>query len=374
MNRKVWLAALVLCLAAFGSFSALAEQPDPLEQLFKEGWVQVAPGILQRDLGPDKVETLGFGAEGLRWKLKELRGHLAYLQAEFARKPSDDLRQGIRNQRAEINRVLKALKTVKSVDDLSSATAAASAGIDCTIRYGAHVNAFYTTNAQGVNATSDSYFNSNCGQVGEVYAHSHGKARGSNGILYTQTKHDPPQGQIRSGVNVSANGSITPVYGVSECYSYSYASMTSYDLGIVYAQSVDNNLCPSPLPPLTLSPLTSNYGSSMYLYGYDCVTVSWTAYASGGTTPYSYSWTANSSSTVVGTGQTYSRTFCGSNVNSTGTWTANVTVRDSSSPQQSISSSHTFTIYYRYRNPCLEPAASIGGGDTTAALPCPEPQ
>ena len=354
MKRNALFATFVLCLAVFGSFPALAEQPDPLEQLFKEGWVQVAPGILQRDLGPDKVETLGFGAEGLRWKLKELRGHLAYLQAEFASKPSEDLRKGIRNQRAEINRVLKALKTAKSVDDLSSATAAASAGIDCTIKYGAHVNAFYTTNAQGVNATSDSYFNSNCGQVGEVYATSHGKARGSDGILRTQTKHDPPQGQIRSGVNVSANGSITPVYGVSECYSYSYASMTSYDLGIVYAQSVDNSVCPQVTPPLTLPAISSNYGSVVEIYGYGCATVSWTAYPSGGTTPYSYSWTANTSTTVVGTGQTYSRTFCGSNTNTSGTWTANVTVRDSSSPQQSKSSSHTVTIYYyrEWADPC----------------------
>jgi hypothetical protein len=355
MNRKVFFAALALGLAVFGSLTARAQQPDPLEQLFKEGWVQVAPGILQRDLGPDKAETLGFGAEGLRWKLKELRKHLAYLQAELAKKPTNDLRKGIRNQRAEINRVLKALRTAKSAGDLSSATAAASAGIDCTIKYGAHVNAFYTTNAQGVGATSDAYFNSNCGQIGEVYAHSHGKARGSNGVLYTQTKHDPPQGQIRSGVNVSANGSITPVYGVSECYSYSYASMTSYDLGVVYSQSVDNSVCPQVMPPLNLAALTSNYGNSVSISGYNCATVSWTASPSGGTTPYTYSWTANTSTTVVGTGQTYSKTFCGSNTTTTGSWKANVTVRDSSSPQQSKSSSHTITINYYHvieRDPC----------------------
>lgn len=359
MNRKIFLAALGFALAVFGWLPARAQQPDPLEQLLKEGWVQVAPGILQRDLGPGKVETLGFGAEGLRWKLKGLRGHLAYLQAELATKPSPDLRKAIRNQRAEINRVLKALRTAKSAGDLSSATSAASAGIDCTIKYGAHVNAFYTTNAQGVNATSDSYFNSNCGQVGEVYATSHGKARGSDGVLRTQTKHDPPQGQIRSGVNVSANGSITPVYGVSECYSYAYSSMTSYDLGVVYSQSVDNSVCPVLVSPLALPAISSNYGDSVTIVGYNCATVSWTANPSGGSTPYTYSWTANTSTTVVGTGKTYSKQFCGSNVTTTGTWTANVTVRDSSSPQQSKSSSHTITI--NYRREFQEPTCGTNG-------------
>lgn len=368
MKRNVLLAALALCLAVFGSLPASAQQPDPLEQLYKEGWVQVAPGVLQRDMGPDKVETLGFGAEGLRWKLKELRKHLVYLQGEFAKKPSADLRKGIRNQRAEINRVLKALKTAKAVDDLSSATAAASAGIDCTIKYGAHVNAFYTTNAQGVNATSDSYFNSNCAQAGEVYATSHGKARGSNGILYTQTKHDPPLGQIRSGVNVSANGSITPVYGVTECYSYSYASMTSYDLGIVYAQSVDNSTCPP--TTLTLSVTNSDADSTIYVYSNNltCVNVTWTGAASGGTSPYAYSWSTGT------TGSTYTKCFrYDSTKPSIYTFSVTGTVTDASVPTQNASRVNSVTVYNTYvtTDPCLEPAAlTPEGGDAAIIPPC----
>lgn len=61
----------------------------------------------------------------------------------------------------------------------------------------------------------------------------------------------------------------------------------------------------------------------------------------------------------MGTAKTYSRTFCGSNINTTGTWKANVTVWDSSSPQQSKASSHTITINY-YRE-IQEPTCGSGG-------------
>lgn len=374
MRRNVLPAVLALCLAIFGAFPSLAEEAihekatsDPLEQLFQEGWVLVSPGVLQRDLGPDKVETLGFGAEGLRFKLKQLREHLAYLQAEFKKKPSQDLRKGIQSQRARIARVLKALRTAQAYDGLSSTTEADAAGIDCVIKYGAHVNAFYLTNAQGVNATSDSYFNSNCAQVGEVESNSHGKARGTDGILYTQTKYDPPQGTIRSGVNVSANGSITPVNGVSECYSYAYASVTSYDLNITYSQSVSNSLCPA--STLVVPAPTSSVGNSISIYGYNCATVTWTANPSGGTTPYTYSWTQGTATTVLGTAKTYSRQFCGSNTTTTATFNARVTVTDSSLPtKQTKAASHTLTINYYYQAPSGPATACYIQGETTV---CP---
>jgi hypothetical protein len=354
MKRKV---SLALCLALLGVATVLPSRAevekenassDPYAQLIAEGWQVVSPGVLQRDLGPGKVETLGFGAEGLRQRLKELRQHLVYLQSQLKKKPSQDLRKAIQAQRTQINRVLRALKTAPSYNELSSATGAASAGIDCVIKYGAHVNAFYLTNAQGVNATSDAYFNSNCAQIGEVYATSHGKARGTDGILYQQTKADPSTG-VRSGVNVSANGSITPVNGVKECYSYSYASMTSYDLGVTYAQSVENSLCPP--PALALPAPTSSVGNSLAIYGYNCATVTWTANPSGGTTPYTYAWTQGTATTVLGTAKTYSRQFCGSNTTTTGSYTAKVTVTDSSQPtKQTKSASHTLTINYYYQS------------------------
>lgn len=354
MKRNVLLAALALCLAVFGSLPALAEQPiheratsDPLEQLFNAGWVQESPGVLTRDLGHGLVEVLGLGAEGLQYRLQELRGQLWHLKATYDEHPTPELKDAIRAYRSEIRRVMEHLETAKSVDAVGAETQAA--GIDCTIRYGAHATAFALSgSAQGVGANADAYFNSNCGQTGEVWAHAYGEGRKADNSFWTATKTDPLAGGSAPyiGTNVTATAPIS-VNVVSSCYSYAYASMTSYDIGVVYSTSATNYSCPP--PALVLPQITSNYGNSVAIYGYDCATVTWTANPSSGAPPYTYSWTANASTTVVGTGQTYSKTFCGSNVTTTSTWKANVTVKDSSSPQQSKSSTHTVTIYYYFQ-------------------------
>lgn len=374
MNRNVLLAALILCLAVFGSFPALAEQPihekatsDPLQKLFDAGWVQVSSGVLTRDLGYDKVEVLGFGAEGLRYRLQEMRQHLRHLKATYDEHPTPELKDSLRAYRTEVRRLIERLETAKSVTELDSATQAA--GIDCTINYGAHVNAFpLGGSAQGVGADADAYFNSNCGQIGEVWAHAYGEGRRADNSWWTVTKTDPLAGGSGpyTGTNVRAVASIS-LNVIQECRSYAYASMTSYDIGVVYAQSANNYTCP---PPFNVT-VSSSHGSSISLYGYNCVTVTWTANPTGGTSPYTYSWTAGTSTTVLGTAKTYSRQFCGNNSNTTGSFTAKVTAKDSSSPQQSKTASHTLTIYYSSSDPCLAPE-SISAGKVDAILPpCP---
>jgi hypothetical protein len=380
MNKKGFLAVLVLCLAVFGSIPALAEQPlheqatsDPLEQLLNAGWVQVSSGVLSRDLGHGKVEVLGFGAEGLRHRLQELRKHLRHLKATYDEHPTPELRDSLRAYRTEVRRLMERLETAKSVDELDVATQAA--GIDCTINYGAHVNAFpLSGSAQGVGANADAYFNSNCGQKGEVWAHAYGEGRRADNSWWTVTKTDPLAGGSAPyfGSNVRAAASIS-LNVVKECRSYAYASMTSYDIGVVYEQSATNILCPPPVLNLTVS---SSHGSAISIYGYNCVTVTWTANPTNGTSPYTYSWTANTSTTVVGTAQTYSRQFCGSNTTTTGSWKANATVTDSSSPTRlTKSASHTLTINYYYQSTggCTAEASTADGKATDAAIPPPCP-
>jgi hypothetical protein len=355
-------------VGASHSASAASGNQDLLERMQREGWTVVAPGILQRDLGHGKVETLGFGADGLRFKIDEMKVHLSLLRQDYANHPTPNVRKSIRTYKAEIERLTKALETAKSIDEseaLASSDEKASGGIDCTIKYGAHVNAFSLTGtSQGVGATTNSYFNSNCGQTGEVYAHSYSKATGNDNVIRTATHTEPPSG-IRSGSNVTANTSDS-VIGVRDCYSYSYATVTSYDIlvnsePLSYSQSVENRLCPPPSFPLTLS-LSSNYGTPVYIEGSDCVTITWTPSASGGSSPYSYAW--YSGSTSLGTGATKSKTFCGSNVNSTQTYTITANLTDSTSPTpKTKSASHTTTIYYQrvFSDPCnQEPLTSDG--------------
>jgi hypothetical protein len=344
MNRKVLLVILALCLLLpGGARTGFAQPSDILVPLLNEGWHQVSPSVLQRDMGRGKIETLGFGAEGLRFRLEEAKKQLAFLKERLRANPNWQLREAVRAYRAEVAHLTEMLDTAKAAEEISPQTKAA--GIDCTIRYGAHVDAFYLTTGQGVSASADAYFNSNCGQSGEVMAHAHAEARTANGTLWTATQTDPLTG-IRSGSNVSASAGVT-LNGVTNCYSYASSSMTSYDLGIVYTQSMSNNLCPPPV--LNLS-VYSNYGPSVDVWGYGCALVTWIATASGGAPPYSYQWYVGFSQ--VGSGSTYSQWFCGSNWEYAEDFTVTAVATDSSSPAQSKSVSDSITIYYHREQPC----------------------
>ena len=372
MRGKALLTAFVFCCATVGAShqaSAASGNQDLLEQMQREGWTIVSPGVLKRNLGQGKVETLGFGADGLRFKIQQMTEHLSLLRQDYANHPTPNVRKAIRAYKTEIARLNEALETAKSIDEsegLAALNDKASGGIDCTIKYGAHVNAFYLTgSSQGVGATTDSYFNSNCGQTGEVYAHSYSKATGADNVIRTATHTDPATG-VRSGTNVTANTSDS-VVGVRDCYSYSYATMTSYDIGVTYSQSVNNYLCPAPVTPPSVS-VTSNYGSSFYIYEYDCATVTWTATGSNGTTPYTYKW--YNGSTYLGAGATYSKTFCGSNVTTTQTYTITANLTDSGA--RTASASHTTTIYYRRLTTTTGCTQASTSGDKLAEQPiCP---
>ena len=349
MRGKALFAAFVFCCATMGAShqaSAASGNQDLLEQMQREGWTVVAPGVLQRDLAHGKVETLGFGADGLRFRIQQDTELLSFLRQEYANHPAPNVRKAIRSVKEEIERFTKALETAKSIDEvegLASMSEKASGGIDCTIKYGAHVNAFpLGGSSQGVGASADAYFNSNCGQTGEVTAFSYSTAMGADNVVRTATHNDPLSG-YRSGSNVTATTSDS-VIGVSNCYSTARATMTSYDLGVTYDQSVENRLCPVPTSPLNLS-VSSNWGGVIEVTGFQCASVTWTASASGGTSPYSYAW--YSGATYLGAGASYTRSFCGNNTNNTQSYTVSAIATDSTSPTaQTKTVSYGNTIYY----------------------------
>jgi hypothetical protein len=345
MKKTILLTFLLSCLAIFaGSSPGLAEDSstsDPFERMIQEGWRMVAPGVLQRDLGPGKVETFGLGAEGLRWKLKEMRQQLAFLRSEVKANPTPELRDAIRSYRTQIAQVKKALETASEIDSMEAVSEKVAGGIDCTIKYGAHVDAYALTTSQGVGAKTDSYFNNNCPpQAGEVYAHAYGKATGADNVIRQLTSTDPATG-IRSGANVSATATVT-VNGVSACYSYSYATMTSYDIGATYSQSVENTTCPAPLMTLTM---TKSYSyATLHVYGYNCSSVTWTTNVSGGSSPFTYAWQLNGA-TVGSSASTYTKQFCGQNTETTYIANVSVTVTDSAAQTQTANSSQAIAYH-----------------------------
>jgi hypothetical protein len=252
MRRKLVLVSLLLGLALLGPASPGRTDPsspipaDLLDSLRRQGWIEVSPGVMQRSLGGNRIETLGFGAAGLRFQLEELKAHLADLRKDYAEDPSRQLRIAIRAQRAQILRVEKALQKAGNADGIELSTEALIArGPDCSADYDASAFAFPLT--QGASASASAYFNNGCGYVGEAYAHSKSKATNTNNAVTLQTKSDPAPDTPRIGENVSASAS-TSVDGVSNCDSYAYASVMNYDLEITYAQSDQSFECVETLP------------------------------------------------------------------------------------------------------------------------------
>jgi hypothetical protein len=244
MKKMSFLVPLLLCLAIFGSSrpglaNSLNQIPtDLLIRLEKEGWKTAAPGVMQHTVG-STVETLGFGDDGLRFKIQEMKAHLAFLRKEFARHPSPELRRAIRAHRAEILRAQAALRKAGELE--SSADALVATGANCSANYDATGRTFPLT-SQGAGAQADAYFDNPCGYTGEVYAHAYARAISAANVITNSTQSDPAPDTPRIGTNVSAAAAVS-VNGVKDCYSYSYSSVTSYDLEVSYSRSSTNTVC-----------------------------------------------------------------------------------------------------------------------------------
>ncbi|HYO13006.1 MAG TPA: hypothetical protein VE685_07425 [Thermoanaerobaculia bacterium] len=255
MKTRLFLVSLVLCLAVFGATSSgLTDSPGPipmdlLTHLEKEGWTQVSPGVMQRSLGGNRIETLGFGAAGLRFQLQEMKANLVFLRKRHAESPSRDLRIAVRSVRAQILRIQEALRTTKEAEGLESSTGTLIAqGPNCSADYDATAFAFPLS--QGVGANARTWFNNTCGYSGEVWAQAYAEARLADTTFVTKAQVDPvtAPGTPRFGGNISASASVSLPDGVAACLSRSYASVTNYDLGITYFQSDNANQCVSSLP------------------------------------------------------------------------------------------------------------------------------
>jgi hypothetical protein len=354
MKRKVFFASLALCLALLGparpGSAAETAQPGTIDRLIKEGWTLVSPSVLQRNMGNGKVETIGFGVEGLQFKIDGMKKDLAFFKESLRRNPDSQVRQTVQAYRAEIKRLTKNLALMAEAED----EVVSKAGIDCTISYGAHVDAFPLSGSQGVSASADSYFNNNCtqhGQQGEVWVTTTSEARNATGTFTRSIKTDPLAGVSAPyiGYNVRA-ASSTSVNGVTECLSHAYASMTSYDIAVVYEQRAENRSCPNPMSVTITGP------TSTFVLGTNCKALTWTASVSGGTPSYTYSWYRNGY--AVGTNSSsYSQTFCGNNTSYSETVNLSVTVRDATGA--SVSDPHSTTINYTSSSTTTCPSGQI---------------
>ncbi len=309
MNRKQWTVAvcvgLVTLLSGARLWAADADQMDQLKaKMKKDGWNEVAEGVFERQLGPNKVERIGHGRAGFAWNVGELNRKLERLQKEHELYPSQELARIIDDLSLQIAKSKAALWNLNVVAEkgLSNAVEAVSGGSCSSICHSATADAYPLTSTQGVAATASASFNSSCGYSGTTFAYSYARATlGTTTTIHTQS--DPDSGtSITSQATSTVNGgSVTGI----PCYSEASASAESTALGISYSTSdVNNGDCPAQLMSAAI------YGQSyLYFNNFNCSNYTWGVSIANGVAPYSYAWYVDSS--YVGSGSTYTRTVCG---------------------------------------------------------------
>src|SRR5437867_3469335 len=159
-----------------------------------------------------------------------------------------------------------------------------------------------------------------------------------------------PQAGQQVTFTASATGGTTPYsytwtfgdgsYGTGSSLTQNYASIRSFTVVLTVKDSGSPQQTTSSQQSVTVSgtppALTASfsYSPSSPQAGQR---VTFTASASGGTTPYTFSWSFGDGATGTGSSVTHS-------YSSPGSFTVTLTVKDSSSPQQTATSQNTVTV------------------------------
>ncbi|HWN45361.1 MAG TPA: hypothetical protein VNW71_24255 [Thermoanaerobaculia bacterium] len=339
IHSKRWTAAICLSLMTFLGGDRLSaadpvkkELADVKAKMMAEDWKEISKGVFERQLGPNKVEHMGFGREGILWTIGEMGRKLEFLRQEQESYPSEKLAKIIEDLDLNIIKAKHELWNLEleSSKGLSNITANVTGGSCSNICYSATADAYPFTSGQGVAAVAEAKFNSTCGYSGTTSAYAYARATLS-GTTTTVTQSDPD-----SGTNITsyAFASVSGGNGPLPCYSEASSSAVSSALGISYSTSDTNSSCPIPPCSVTIS------GTSYEFFtNYSCRSRTWTANVSG-CTPSTYQWKYNGS--VVGSGSTYTQSVCGYN----GSFTLDVTVNGSATD------SHFVTVDFCECGPC----------------------
>ena len=324
---------------------------NPLEYLLQDGWQVVAPEVMRRELEDGRVETWAYGVRGLAWAVDLLTEELKVMEADYAVVPSDELWDAIQTHQEMLDGVQGRLDQVVHGDGTSLQPMALQVPTGCDISWGYHAYA-----NPGATAQANAYFSNTCGYVASTYAYAYVR-NVISGVTNTKSQTDPSG----PGTNISSYAYASLSGTADSCYSYASAYVDSDDFGFFQETDVD----------YTCDPLTVYISGASYVYvPLGCQTVTWTAHPSGGSGTYTnYAWTYNGSS--VGSGSTYSRTFC-----ATPRWThrsdsVGVTVTDSSS--HTASDTNSVSVELGPSDPCIEPYSATSGQPGDAMLPPCEP-
>ena len=334
MKFRLLLSVAMVSLSVSQGFAQeIKPEPPLVREMLQGGWTKVAEGVLQRN-ETGQVETFTYGEDGLRWTARRLETRLEFLQKEYESQPTEELAVIIRNLESQLIETDQVLKSGAAAEEVVS-----SEEIDnCSIDYWATAAADPRTDVRGVKANATAYFHANCGWIGNTYAYAYGRATEGT-LTTTKTQEDPKYsgGWLDSAASVAVPGRL-------DCYSEAFARTWSPQLNINYEVSDYNYDCPDVTPAVTAS-INGPYDVYLDDYYNPCQNVTWYASATGGSGVYSYQWYYNGGTTVVGTGSSFSQTYCSGQVVE-----VRVVATDTSSPAKSDDA--TFTTWIYYENSC----------------------
>ncbi len=169
--------------------------------------------------------------------------------------------------------------------------------------------------------TASFTYNPSSPQVGQTVSFSGSASGGTSPYSYSWSFGDGSTGTGSSVTHTYAStGSFTVVLTVKDSSSPQQTTTSQQSITV-------SSTPPALTASFTYSPSSPQAGQQ----------VTFTASASGGTTPYTFSWSFGDGSTGTGSSVTHS-------YSSPGSFTVTLTVKDSSSPQQTATSQNTVTV------------------------------
>jgi hypothetical protein len=239
-QRIVSLVLIVLALFSAAQLTAQVKVSEGgaeelADQLRQQGWHDVAPGVLQRQL-PNQIETIAIGKDGLGRAIQELRQRVARAFKAYRKNPSAELKQALGNLKNRLTEMEKAAAALESEQ-----AAAVPPPPGCSYNLGCSTSAFPLADVQGVGADAAAHFGSNCGIESTVYVYTEGYTFDSQEYQNEAETTSPLRPWVSISASVRVPGAPDPA-----CGSAAHAWVTVPSLEIQYSCFKNNTHCPPP--------------------------------------------------------------------------------------------------------------------------------
>lgn len=192
-----------------------------------DGWVNIAPGVWEREDSEHGVETYAVGVAGLRWMMPQLELAGATLQEVYESDPTQEHLEQLMGHEQMMAEVAQTLAQPEQAPAKNDQTA------KCDVYFSGNANAYPLS--PGAKATANATYQTTCsGFSGGVYTYTYAEVDSvwqANGCGW------------RYGASKSCS-SASSMSGYGSCYSSAIAQVKD-QVGVTYIWSKQNYSCGS---------------------------------------------------------------------------------------------------------------------------------